>query len=345
MKLKIKENKETEINRLKGGNNIFFIFCLIVFIFLLLILSKKLLFLPFSSTSYNNYINVAYGFDKNYHYITHVSMKSIMLSQNKDTYINFYLLISNITKNQRIVIDEICKEYKNCKIKYLDMGNAFNEFNISNVIWSKANFYRIKLPDLLLDEKKIIYLDTDTLVYKDLSKLYNHNINGKYFIGMLENKDDKFFKKYNSYFNNFINTGVLLCNLEELRKGNISKKIEEFLLVHKYELEFPVNEPTNYITHKKNGYFSPEYAVIGFCNEDDAFSYYNYSKIKINKNKVLESYKDPYIYHFIYYTKPWRGITNKHGNVCFDPIMRFYEMAKKTKYYYKILKEFPVNIK
>ena len=150
MKLKIYGNKETEINRL----NIFIIFRLIIFVFLLLILSKKLFFLTISSTSYNNYINVAYGFDKNYHYITHVSMKSIMLSQNKDTYINFYLLISNITKNQRKVIDEICIEYKNCKIKYYDMGNAFKEFNISNVIWSTANFYRIKLPDLLLDENK-----------------------------------------------------------------------------------------------------------------------------------------------------------------------------------------------
>ena len=36
---------------------------------------------------FKNYINVAYAFDKNYHYITHVSMKSIMLSQNKDTFI------------------------------------------------------------------------------------------------------------------------------------------------------------------------------------------------------------------------------------------------------------------
>jgi len=323
-------------------NKISLIFGKLIFIFviMIIILNKLLLF-----SNYYNFINVAYGFDNNYHYITHVSMKSIMLHQNKDTFINFYLLVSNITQEQKEVINRISFEHPNCKIKFFDMGNKFKNFKIPSGIWSTANFYRIILQDLLKHEKKILYLDVDTLVYKDLTKIYNYNIEGKYYIGMPEYKGKSFFQKYNVSFINFINTGVMLCNLEELRKGKISKKIEDFIIQNNNDLKFPVNEPTNYITHSKNGYFTPEYVVIGFCNEFEPYNYYKHFKMNISVDGVIQSYKDPYIYHFIIHIKPWRGIPHSFGNVCVDPIARFYEIARKTHYYYKILDIFRILYK
>ena len=269
-------------------------------------------------------------------------MKSIMLSQNNDTFINFYILVSNITNEQKTVINKISEEHKNCKINYIDMGDQFKEYILPIKIWSTANYYRLKLPELLPDIKKIIYLDTDTIIYKDLTKLYNHDIEGKYFIGMLERIDKSFYIRNNVSFNNFINTGVLLCNLDELRKDNISSKIIQYIKENHKTIKYPVNEPTNVITHKKNGYFSPEYVVIGFCNKKEAYNYYKYSKLKVNKTKVVKAFEDPYVYHFIIYFKPWRNIPNLNGVICFDSISRFYEAARKTSYYYKILKEFPV---
>ena len=303
------------------------------FLFLTIIIMYLYLNIYIKKYEFKNYINVAYAFDKNYHYITHVSMKSIMLSQHSDTFINFFILVSNLTKEQKIVINKVGQEHKNCKINYIDMGKQFKEFRVPFNIWSTANYYRIKLPELLKGIKKVIYLDTDTLIYKDLTKLFNYNINGKYFIGMPEYKDENFFKRNNVSFNNFINTGVLLCNLEELKKDNISGKIIEYIRENNNKLKFPVNEPTNLITYKKNGYFTPEYAVIGFCNKEEAYNYYNYSKLSINKLKVIEAYEDPYVYHYIMHIKPWKGIPNKHGLVCIDSISRFYEAARKTSYY------------
>ena len=57
-------------------------------------------------------------------------MKSIMISQNNDTFINFYILVSNLTRAQKIVIIRISREHKNCKIKFFDMGNQFKEFHL-----------------------------------------------------------------------------------------------------------------------------------------------------------------------------------------------------------------------
>jgi lipopolysaccharide biosynthesis glycosyltransferase len=292
--------------------------------------------------NYRNYINVAYAFDSSYQYITHVSMKSIMLSQNRDTFIIFHILVSSKIKDkEKEVIDKIAKEYNNCEIKYYYIGDRFKEINVKAYItWSTAMYYRLRLPDLLPNEKRVLYLDCDTLVYKDLTNLYNYNIEGKYFTGMLEPRDLSYL---GLNVDNYINTGVMLFNLDELRKDNVAKKIEEFLIKYNYRLWFPVNDSLNTVCHKKNGYFSPEFVQWGFCNENFVNKYINELSIKLDKREVLKAYKDPYIYHMIGYKyKPWNGIPNYQGTVCIDPIARFYEMAKKTDYYYNIIEEFKI---
>ena len=295
-----------------------------------------------------NYINVAYSLDNDYHYIVHVSMKSVMLSQNPNTFINFYILTSNISEKQKEVIDKIALQHKNCKIEYFDMGNRFKDLNVPGdayAVWSTAIFYRLLLQYLLPNEKKILYLDGDTLIYKDLTKIYNYNITDKYYVGMLEYKVFTYAKYFRGKFDNYINTGVMLCNLEELRKENITEKFVEFYKQNNKTIRFPVNDGLNIVSHEKNDYFDPEYVVIGFCNEKSAYDYYEKTLIKLNQTAVRDAYKDPYIYHLIYYAKPWRNVPKEKDNVCVDPFTRFYEMARKTDYYYDILAEFNINEK
>ena len=323
------------------------IVCLLFLVIIIIILILYLLYIYFERNKYRNYINVSYAFDGNYHYITHVSMKSLMLSQDKTTFINFFMLVSNLNDEQKEVINRIGLEHNNCKIIYIDMGDQFKELFIQKdimAVWSTANFYRVKLQDLLPNEHKILYLDTDTLIYKDLTKLYNYDISGKCYVGMPEYKDIYYFLQYKEKkFDNFINTGVVLCNLDELRKINFSSKFQEFFNKYNKKIKFPVNDATNYLTHEKNGFFEPEYVVIGFCNENEIYKYYKRMPLKIDVQEVIKSYHDPYVYHLITKVKPWRSIPYIDGIVCFDPMIRFYEMAKKTVYYYKILELFPVN--
>lgn len=295
-----------------------------------------------------NYINVAYSLDNDYHYIVHVSMKSVMLSQNNNTFINFYILTSNMNEKQKEIIDKIGLQHKNCKIEYLDMGNKFKDLNVPGdtyAVWSTAIFYRLLLQYLLPNEKKILYLDGDTLIYKDLTKIYNYNITDKYYVGMLEYKVFTYAKYFKGKFGNYINTGVMLCNLEELRKGNITEKFVEFYKKNNQTIRFPVNDGLNIVSHEKNDYFDPEYVVIGFCNEKSAYDYYEKALIKLNQTAVRDAYKDPYIYHLIYYAKPWRNVPKEKDIVCVDPFTRFYEMARKTDYYYDILAKFNISEK
>ena len=146
---------------------------------------------------------------------------------------------------------------------------------------------------------------------------------------------------------NFINTGVLLINLSELRKDGISQIITEFLYKNIDKIDFPINDSINLLCNKKNGYFSPEYGQFGYCNIDFIENnYINKLKINLNKENLVKHYKDPYIYHLIgNWNKPWRGIPYFNKSVCIDPFTRFYEIARKTDYYYEILNEFKFKFK
>ena len=147
-------------------------------------------------------------YEIHYYYITHVS---IMLSQKNNTFIKFYILVwKNIYKEQKPIIDKICIEHKNCNITYLKLKNEFQEISTKGIIKrTTAIFYRLLLQNLLPKEKKILYFDCDIVVYKDLNELYN----------------------YNNY-NNIVNSGAILINLELLRKDNIFQKIYQFLKVN-----------------------------------------------------------------------------------------------------------------
>ena len=263
---------------------------------------------------YYNYINVAYAFDNNYYYITHVSMKSIMLNQKNTTFIKFHILVSKkIFNKQKEVINEICKEHLNCNISYYILDEEFKEISsVGKINRTTAIYYRLLLQNLLKNESKALYFDCDTLIYRDLNNLYNYNITDKYYIGTYEGKP---LKKYGKNLNNFINSGVLLINLENLRKDNVYPKILEFLKQNNKNLTFLDQDAINVVCNKKNGFFPSYYVSFGIC---DLKKLYNISKeISMSKNNIY--IKEPYIFHFKKFVKPWLGIAkNMQGMICYD---------------------------
>ena len=275
-------------------------------------------------TEHINYINVAYAFYNKYYYITHVSMKSIMLNQFKNTFINFHILIhKNVYNESKPIIDKVCQEHKNCKIKYFIMGNEFREFQVA-YFWTTGIFYRLLLQNLLINETKCLYFDCDTLIYKDLNEIYNYNITDKYYLGGYEGHP---LIKYGKGLNDFINSGVLLINLKKLREDKIFDKIITFLREKNGTLIFPDQEAINVVCNKNNGIFPRHFISSGVCDLDK-IKQINYEKIYANMTK---HFIKPYIFHFRIYKKPWFGISEgKNKFICFDFLSRFYEQARRS---------------
>ena len=105
---------------------------------------------------------------------------------------------------------------------------------------------------MVLNETKSLYFDCDTLIYKDLTKLYNYNIKDNYYVGQYEGKP---LENYGKNLNDFINSGAILINLENLRKDNIFPKIIDFLIFNNQSLLFLDQYAINVVWNGKNGFF------------------------------------------------------------------------------------------
>lgn len=142
---------------------------------------------------------------------------------------------------------------------------------------------------------------------------------------------------------NFINSGAILINLDLLRKDNIFPKIYEFLKVNNGSLLFLDQDAINVVCNKKNGFFPSYYFGSYLC---DLNNIKKNKKLIYNTKNINQNLKEPYLYHFKIFAKPWYGIArNKNNMVCFDFITRFYEFARKSSYYLEILEKFKVFMK
>ena len=246
--------------------------------------------------------------DNNYVYPTLVSMTSIVENKKEDSYPKFHLMLSgSISDENKQRFEKFEKIYgnQNCSVELIDMKDKFKDAYRSR--WEIAMYYRLLIPNLLSDCKKALYLDGDTISTKDLQDLYNIDISNYYTAGCIDFDTYLLRSGYEKILNipdrnQYINSGVLLLNLNDIRKDNIEQKMIDLVPQAKdKKFRFPDQDIINSICYGKIKIIDPKYNAM-----THQFNKYNFnlSKIKQQLNDLQISYNDPTIIH---YTggKPW----------------------------------------
>ncbi len=156
-----------------------------------------------------------------------ISLLSILKHTN--SVLNVYVLTADlqdikedykpITKNQILTVEKILKE-KNIKnqIKLIDISDMLKDEMLDtinmNTAYTPYIFLRLFADKIDCLPSKILYLDSDIVCYKDISELYNIDISDYDFAA---SKDylGRWFIDYR-----YLNSGVLLLNLDKIRKNN-----------------------------------------------------------------------------------------------------------------------------
>ena len=170
---------------------------------------QNLNYIPVSLSTNNQYISLAY-----------VCMTSILYSKYAYTYIIFYLLISKdfIQKNIDF-LKSLYEQYDYFNITFMEIDNRYDKAFTSRYVTKEA-YFRLSLGELIPHLNKIIYLDNDVIVFKDLTNFYNMNFNDKMILGQ---PTYSYNKSRTTFYR--INSGILLLNLKKMRNLNVEKKI------------------------------------------------------------------------------------------------------------------------
>ena len=171
-------------------------------------------------------IPVAFSIDHKYIYPLIVLLTSILYNSSPKTYYSFHILVSaNFTEQDLNKFYGLIKIYPNCEFTFFDMGENYKNWKVY-AKYTQAVYYRLSLSDIIKDFNKIIYLDIDTIVHKDLTEFYNLEM-GKYCYMGFPSHEIGYLEINGTH--NYINSGVMLVNLKELRKKESNKIICKLL--------------------------------------------------------------------------------------------------------------------
>jgi lipopolysaccharide biosynthesis glycosyltransferase len=119
-----------------------------------------------------NYISIALSTSNKYISIIYVCMTSILYSKNAYTYIIFYLLIPKGFFQKNIdFLKTLHEQYDYFNISFIEIDNRYDKAFISRHITKEA-YFKFSLGELIPHLNKIIYLDNDVIVFKDLTTIF-----------------------------------------------------------------------------------------------------------------------------------------------------------------------------
>lgn len=157
------------------------------------------------------------------------TMLASLAQSNPGQYINLYVAHSSLTDEDFAEMDYALSGIGN-KIHSIKLDNRlFDKAPVKKRI-SKETYYRIFAPAYLPENvERILYIDPDTVIINSLSEFYASDfgndviIGAKHFDGAMNrwNKFRLFMRKSPSY----INAGIMLLNIKELRKDFDSERI------------------------------------------------------------------------------------------------------------------------
>jgi lipopolysaccharide biosynthesis glycosyltransferase len=279
----------------------------------------------------NKTVNIVFTTDNNYKEYLKVAIKSAILNKNKDSVYNINILSVDLPKSENKKFKEF--EEENVKINIIPLKiesiSHVGNYKVINHV-SRADLFKFFMPDIFNNYDKILYIDCDTLILKDLLELYNIDISRNYLAASYKHAPEQYWKKFlwrNYRYQQYdYNCGVMLMNLKKMRKDDLKTRLidlknKDFLRVLMTQSIFNEAIPTKNI--KK---ISP---IYNFYTRVDRKDFLNKEFLE-TYSPFLDKYKNyedlsahVVIAHFAGKIKPWN-----------DPTINF---ADKWWYYAKMI--------
>ena len=308
------------------------------FKFILLLLFNLLFFINLFWNINKIIIPLAYALNNEFTFPLIVSMTSVLYNANKNTFYIFYIMIPyDFLEENKNKIRGLNIKYINCKIIFLELKDKYKNWKIEGY-YHISTYYRLSLSDLVTDFDKIIYLDCDTLIHKDLSEMFNLEMKDYYYMGI---PNLEIAQMVINGTRNFIGAGVMLINLKELRKKKASNLFEDYYNIYgtKKNDEYLINV----VFYNKIGFLPLKFGLPDF--DKKGFTVKNFYKafnghLNINLQKFIIGSKNPTITHNCYtlnkwWTKDYNLLTNIGKKWIFYASKSniFFDICQKYKQY------------
>ena len=265
-------------------------------------------------------IPIFFAVDDVYSPFLAVTLQSLTENASKNYYYSIKILYTNMQEENKKKLAKY--ESENVKIEFVDLNYYIKKIQdklYTRDYYTNTTYFRLFIPSLYPQYDKAIYLDGDIVVLGDISELYNINMGDNLIAAAPDDviQNTKVFQEYAEKvvgvadYRNYFNAGVLLMNLDELRKFDF---LDKFLYLLE-TVKFSVAQDQDYLNRLCKG----RTKIISIA----------WDRMPMPTDKILDDEIKLIHYNLAY--KPWH-----FDNVLYKE--HFWKYAEKTEYIDEIRK-------
>lgn len=247
-------------------------------------------------------------------------MLQSLFRNNKNCNIVIYLFYTNIENKQIIELKSLIE--KNHSILHVIKINDDMLKNVPIGSFSKETYFRLFAPLLLPpDLDRILYLDIDMIIAGSIRKIYESDFKNNLFMAVADTSLGIEEAKKTLHMNNsdiYVNAGVLLMNLDLLRKEFDMEKVIGYAVKHPDKVPNCDQDLINKFYHERIGYLDWKYNYEArFHSVLEILMYPFQMKFLLKKVRIV---------HYMGQKKPWKpGFNGKF-------LREYYRYARHTSY-------------
>ena len=262
-------------------------------------------------------IPIFYACDDAFVKFTVVSMHSMIQNASKDYKYIVHILHTEISDKMKDVVGRLAND--NFEIRFVDVTSYLHSISEKLPLrdyYSKTTYYRLFIAEMFPQYTKALYLDSDTVILGDVSKLYLTDIKDAY-LGACHEQVMVQTREFGTYVEkvvgvsryNFFNAGLMLINCEQFRLHFVLDKFIDYL--HYYNFVVTQDEDYLNLICKDHVYWLDQRW------NTEAYCYFPYP---IEEAKII---------HYIMVSKPWHYADCTGGDI-------FWRYAAETDVYDEI---------
>jgi lipopolysaccharide biosynthesis glycosyltransferase len=165
---------------------------------------------------------------------------------NKNEELVIYILDGGISIDSKKLLSDFSKT-EGFELNFIEVDFSLYDGFLVNGHISRATYYRISIPELLpLSCNKVLYLDCDTIVNKNIRELWNRDLEGNAVAAVPEVDNYRNVEMGLGNTKTF-NAGVLLLDLSKWRKEGLSKKVLNFIKENPHKIKYHDQDALNFI--------------------------------------------------------------------------------------------------
>lgn len=261
-------------------------------------------------------MDVLYTCDNNYVWLMGISSISLFENNKELDNLHVWLLGENISDENKEILREIGNKYGR-EITVIDVPPLDIPEALVSARWPVSAFTRLYSGKLLPKNlNKVLYLDCDTIIKGYIGELEDWDVSGKVFWGIKDCIGKEYKKNIGLKPDGlYVNAGVLLINLNDLRRVDINKRLSTYMTKYERLINYADQDVLNGVFKNHIGVLPPQYDVMTIATT------YTYKEIQTlrrptnyySEEELHAAVKNPIIIHYttnMLIIRPWFSNTD-----------------------------------